>query len=131
MRGVVAKRSGSTCAGTSADACTAIFYPATLFALSEFLAHSIGRRSASIRNPGRGTTGFSGRRLMLLRNGSLLEDTGIRTPGPPHEKNLHFFADRAAKKWPLRGSLKLGVERLWPALHDGRAEHSLSGFAGR
>jgi hypothetical protein len=21
---------------------------------------------------------------------------------------LHFFADRAAKKWPLRGSLKLG-----------------------
>ncbi len=24
-------------------------------------------------------------------------------------KRLRFFADRAAKKWPLRGSLKLGV----------------------
>ena len=24
-------------------------------------------------------------------------------------KDLRFFADRAAKKWPLRGSLKLGV----------------------
>jgi hypothetical protein len=24
------------------------------------------------------------------------------------EKVLRFFADRAAKKWPLRGSLKLG-----------------------
>ena len=24
------------------------------------------------------------------------------------EKELRFFADRAAKKWPLRGSLKLG-----------------------
>ena len=24
-------------------------------------------------------------------------------------KKLRFFADRAAKKWPLRGSLKLGV----------------------
>ena len=23
-------------------------------------------------------------------------------------KELRFFADRAAKKWPLRGSLKLG-----------------------
>ena len=23
-------------------------------------------------------------------------------------KGLRFFADRAAKKWPLRGSLKLG-----------------------
>jgi hypothetical protein len=28
------------------------------------------------------------------------------------EKGLRFLADRAAKKWPLRGSLKLGVERL-------------------
>jgi hypothetical protein len=25
------------------------------------------------------------------------------------QKDLRFFADRAAKKWPLRGSLKLGV----------------------
>ena len=25
------------------------------------------------------------------------------------DKHLRFFADRAAKKWPLRGSLKLGV----------------------
>ena len=57
---------------------------------------------------------------MLLRNGSLLEDTGIRTPGPPHEKNLRFFADRAAKKWPLRGSLKLryGAYNL-PSMTDG------------
>jgi len=28
---------------------------------------------------------------------------------PPGLKNLRFFADRAAKKWPLRGSLKLEV----------------------
>jgi len=27
-------------------------------------------------------------------------------------KRLRFFADRAAKKWPLRGSLKLGVGYL-------------------
>jgi hypothetical protein len=28
------------------------------------------------------------------------------------ENSLRFFADRAAKKWPLRGSLKLGVRCL-------------------
>ena len=28
------------------------------------------------------------------------------------DKVLRFFADRAAKKWPLRGSLKLGIECL-------------------
>jgi len=28
------------------------------------------------------------------------------------EKHLRFFADEAAKKWPLRGSLKLGVRCL-------------------
>src|SRR6266446_4114164 len=27
---------------------------------------------------------------------------------PEGKKELRFFADRAAKKWPLRGSLKLG-----------------------
>jgi hypothetical protein len=30
-------------------------------------------------------------------------------PGRKAGKHLRFFADRAAKKWPLRGSLKLGV----------------------
>ena len=51
---------------------------------------------------------------------SLLEGTGIRTPGPPHEKNLRFFADRAAKKWPLRGSLKLGESACsLPSMTDG------------
>jgi|SRR5580700_10074620 hypothetical protein len=43
-----------------------------------------------------------------------LSARGYRDSNPrsPDEKNLRFFADRAAKKWPLRGSLKLGVERL-------------------
>src|SRR5580700_6800340 len=95
-------------------ACTAIFYSATLFALSEFLAHSIGRRSASILNPGKGTTGFSGRRLMLLRNGSLLEGTGIRTPGPPTRRIDAFRRSGCEKvaRAPLALTERPGSDRL-------------------
>jgi hypothetical protein len=41
-------------------------------------------------------------------------------------KNLRFFADAAAKKGPLRGSLKSRPHCIYRALHGRRAEHSLS-----
>jgi len=37
---------------------------------------------------------------------------GLRDLGWVEGKNLRFFADRAAKKWPLQGSLKVGVGYL-------------------
>src|SRR5690349_23735141 len=46
-------------------------------------------------------------------------------------KRLRFFADRAAKKWPLRGSLRRQAGVAIPCLDDGSAEHSLSGSAER
>ena len=42
-------------------------------------------------------------------------------------KELRFFADWAAKKGPLRGSLKSRRQYLYYARHGRRAEHSLSG----
>jgi len=42
--------------------------------------------------------------VMGLHRPGDLYDTCIRSLN----KTLRFFADRAAKKWPLRGSLKLG-----------------------
>jgi len=39
--------------------------------------------------------------------------TGVdRQRAYEYAKNLRFFADRAAKKWPLRGSLKSRVRYL-------------------
>ena len=61
---------------------------------------------AKAKNPV-GSTLFSTPMVALLRHA---DHKILRTCC--HEsvrKGLRFFADRAAKKWPLRGSLKLGV----------------------
>jgi flavin-binding protein dodecin len=39
-------------------------------------------------------------------------DAAVREGLARANKTLRFFANRAAKKWPLRGSLKLGVKCL-------------------
>jgi hypothetical protein len=46
---------------------------------------------------------------LTLPNRTMSAVASLRNPAFVHGIELRFFADRAAKKWPLRGSLKLGV----------------------
>jgi hypothetical protein len=85
---------------------TVVFYP-----LHGELTAQLIRRAVSQGNIRRLEDGpFGGTRISL---GETVEGEAIECPLPAEGpwqlvgiKDLRFFADRASKKWPLRGSLK-------------------------
>ena len=82
------------------------------------LLHATARHAAGAARPspyggkalGRLTLTADGRMMSVVCDGRTELPAGIRREYSSYCGNyLRFFADWAAKKWPLRGSLKLGV----------------------
>jgi hypothetical protein len=51
---------------------------------------------------------ITGETIASMTSGRPTSGDGLHILIMDLHKELRFFADRAAKKWPLRGSLKLG-----------------------